>query len=117
MLPKKNRITKKKDFDKVFKKGKGLNGNFLFLKTFQNDQKFSRFGFVISQKVSKKAVIRNKRKRTLSEIIREKMSLIEKGSDIIILTKPGIEKKDFQQIKEELDTMLFRAKLIKHKNN
>ncbi|GAI32984.1 unnamed protein product, partial [marine sediment metagenome] len=60
MLNKRNRLKKKKDFDKVFKQGQGFKQDFLYLKIRKNNLKSSRFGFVVSKKFSKKAVIRNK---------------------------------------------------------
>ena len=46
---------KKKDFEKAFKNGKFFKENFLILKTTENNIKEDRFGFIVSQKVSKKA--------------------------------------------------------------
>lgn len=69
-LNKKNRLKKKLDFEDVFKKGKAVNGSFLFIKYKKNRLGVSRFGFVVSAKVAKKAVERNKIRRILSEAVR-----------------------------------------------
>ena len=69
MLKKINRLKKKKDFEKVLRGGKGFKEDFLLFKTIKNNLKTSRFGFIISQKVSKKATVRNKLKRKLSGLI------------------------------------------------
>ena len=110
MLPKINRITKKKDFDKIFKKGKGYSGDFLFLKIFKNNFSINRFGFIISQKVSKKSTIRNKIKRRLREIIKTNLPKIKKGFDIILIIKPNAEKESFRNFKDEVQKILKRAK-------
>ena len=72
MLPKKNRLKNKKDFERVFKQGKGFKEDFLFFKITKNNLKENRFGFIVSLKVSKKAVLRNKVKRRLREIIKKR---------------------------------------------
>ena len=102
MLPKTNRLTKKKDFDLAFKNGKSLRGDFLMLKVFKNNFKHSRIGFVVSKKVSKKASVRNKIKRRLRAAVLSQLENIKKPADIIILSLPIINKKDFSQIKEEV---------------
>jgi ribonuclease P protein component len=114
MLPGRYRISRKKDFERAFKKGNRYDNDFLFLKIFKNNLKISRFGFIVSRKISKKANIRNKIKRQISEIIKLELPKIEKGFDIILLTKPGIEKINFKKIKENLKKILRKANLLKN---
>ena len=55
MLSIKNRLKKKKDFAQVFKKGKNFKDDALSLKFAKNNLAASRFAFIVSLKVSKKA--------------------------------------------------------------
>ncbi len=106
MLPKANRLKKSKDFEQVFKKGRFFKENFLSLKVVPNSFKNSRFGFVVSQKVSKKAVIRNKIKRWLRAAILlriKKIEITQKPMDIIIIVNSGSKIKNFQEIKETIN--------------
>ena len=112
MLPKKNRLKKKKDFEKVFKTGKGYKEDFLFLKIAGNNLKTSRFGFVVSKKFSKKALIRNRIKRRLRELVKLKLSEIKKGIDGIILVNPGLEDKDFWELEEIINKLFKKAGII-----
>ncbi len=112
MLPKQNRITNKKDFEKVFKKGINYNGDFFILKVFKNNLGNSRIGIIVSQKVSKKATIRNKIKRRFNNIMGLEMPFIKKGFDMVLITKTGIEKEEFKRIKETMKKLLERAKLL-----
>jgi len=68
-LPTKNRLKNKKDFDAVFKKGKASNGSFLFMKSLPSSRGYPRFGFVVAAKFAPKAVLRNKVRRLLTDII------------------------------------------------
>lgn len=112
MLPKINRLTKKKDFDSIFKKGKSLKIDFLVFKILKNDLKESRFGFVVSKTISKKAVIRNKVKRRLREAVfkglKNQVTGASKSSDVVIITLPGIEKREFLQIQEVITKFLSK---------
>lgn len=88
-LNKKNRLKKKKDFETVFKKGKAVRGNFLFGKYYKNDLGIPRIAFVVSLKVSKKAVIRNRIRRIISEVVSKNLSKVQ-PSDIIMIADKKI---------------------------
>jgi ribonuclease P protein component len=113
MLSLKNRLKKKKDFERVFKEGKGLKEDFLILKMSENNLSQSRFGFIVGRKISKKAILRNKLKRRLRELVRGKIEKIKKGFDIIFIAQPGLENRDFWELEEILNKIFARAKLIK----
>ncbi|MDO8530306.1 MAG: ribonuclease P protein component [bacterium] len=104
MLPKENRLTKKNDFDLVFKKGKNEKRDFLVVKTLKNNLKESRFGFIVSKKVSSKAVVRNKVKRRLRDALQKEVDNIKEAKDIIFIALPGIEKKEYSDIKEAVSS-------------
>jgi ribonuclease P protein component len=112
MLPKTNCLKKKKDFERVFKKGKGFKEDFLVIRFVPNNQKKSRFGIIISKKISKKATIRNKIKRRIRQLLRIRLKEIRKGIDIVLIGVPGLENKDFWEIEEVLTNLLKKAKLI-----
>lgn len=113
MLPKVNRLKRKKDFEQVFKKGKGFKEDFLFLKINNNNLKNNRFGFVVSKDFSKKATLRNKIKRRLREIVRIKLKQIKKrGVDGVLVALPGLETKDFWEIEETVNKLFKRAKIL-----
>lgn len=113
MLPKKNRLKKRKDFESVFRKGKGFRENFLFLKKNKNNLNQTRFGFIVGGKVSKKATIRNKVRRRLSSLVQEKLAKIKTGFDIILIAQPGLKNKNFEEIERIINRLFKKAKLIK----
>ena len=111
MLPVRNRLKKKKDFERIFKEGQGFKQGFLYLKIKKNNLKSSRFGFIVSKKFAKKAVIRNKIKRRLRELIKIKLPEIKKGIDGIIIVIPGLKTTDFRQLEEIINKLFKKAKL------
>ena len=111
MLPKSNRLRKKKDFDRVFKKGKRISENFLIFQFVGNDLDCNRFGFVISKKVSKKATIRNSLKRKLGGLMEYKIAKKKNGIDGVFLVKPGLETENSVAIKEIVDKIFKKVGL------
>jgi len=115
MLPKKNCLKKEKDFAKVFKEGQNFKEDFLYLKIKKNNLKSSRFGFIVSKKVSKKATSRNKIKRRLREIVRIKLPFIKKGIDGVIIVAAGLEINPVRDYKDREKTQ--RKKISNGVNN
>ncbi len=103
MLAKTNSIKKEQDFRSVFKRAKSFKTNLFILKIAKNGLDESRFGFVVSQKVSKKATVRNKVKRRLSDAVRVELKKIKKGFDFVLIALPGIEKSEFSEIKKAIN--------------
>ncbi len=106
MLPKINRLTKKKDFEVVFKLGKSVKDGFLLYKTMQNQLPQSRFGFVVSKKISSKAVIRNKIKRRLRQAVENHFKEYKTPFDVVVIALSGIEKKEFLELEEKVAKFL-----------
>lgn len=92
-LPRENRLTKKRDFDIVFKEGKTVKGSFLFIKSKDNKLNIPRLGFIITKKVLSKASARNRLKRALSKTVRIFIKENkEAGIDrVIVVKKTGEE--------------------------
>lgn len=113
MLPRENRLKRKKDFERVLKKGKGFKEGVLFLKIIKNDLKNSRLGFVVSKRVSSKATIRNKIKRQLRNLVHLRLKGIETGFDGVLMVLPDEKKQNFQELSSSLDKILVRTGILK----
>lgn len=106
MLPKKYRLVKKKDCEKVWRYGKSFFEEEIGFKALKNNLSASRFGFIVGTKVSKKAVQRNKIKRQLREIIRSKIKSIKTGYDFLIIALPKILERDYWEIDKIIEVSL-----------
>ena len=113
MLPEKNRLKKKKDFKEILKKGRGFKEDFLIAKIKKNEFKEARLGFIVSRKVSKKAVVRNRIKRRLREVAKLRIGEIKEHVDIVLIALPGTATKNFKEIKETMEKLLVKAGLLK----
>jgi ribonuclease P protein component len=112
MLPKKNRLIKEKDFNRIHKFGNFTGESFLAIKFQRNNLEVSRFGFLVGTKISKKAVTRNLVKRRLRENIHLKLNNIKPGFDIIFLTKPEIVGKSYDEINKAIRNVLGKSNLF-----
>lgn len=112
MLKKELRIRKQKDFDKIFSEGAYFSEKFLALKVVESDSKISRFGFIVSNKVSKKAVERNRIKRLLREAVRLKQNKIKSGFDAVFIFRGKEVKKKFDEVDLVVENLLKRSGLL-----
>lgn len=113
MLKKDNRLTKKKEFDNVFKVGKGCFTDILGVKYSKNQLNINKFGILVSNKVSKSAVVRNKIKRRIRAIIAKNESFLSVGYDLIVITLPAIKNAQYLDIEKSICQTWKRLKLIK----
>jgi len=103
MLAKQYRLSKKKDFEAVYKKGRTINKDFLIFKILKNSLENPRIGIVVSKKAIKKAVKRNLIKRRIREVVREILPELKENNDIVILVK---QEKGFQEIQQAIKQTL-----------
>ncbi|MEK7162193.1 MAG: ribonuclease P protein component [Patescibacteria group bacterium] len=92
MLKKVNRLAKSKDIQKAFARGRTFFNPSFTLKALPSDKE-KRFTVVVSTKVYKKAVDRNRLKRIIREHIRKNLNGFKLGNYVII-TKPVAARKD-----------------------
>ncbi|MFZ5982416.1 MAG: ribonuclease P protein component [Patescibacteria group bacterium] len=85
MLPLKNRLRKNKDFETVFRKGRGVSVGPVFLKFLENGLGVSRVGISVGLKFSTRAVKRALARRRLREIFHQQIAFILPGFDIVVV--------------------------------
>ena len=130
MLPKKYRLPAFL-IPQVLKKGKRISSKFinlfvcetstLNLGKFNNpkNKNFSLlissawFAVIIPNKVSKKAVVRNKLKRQINEVIYANLPNYNNQISVIIMVKKGMLLDNFSSIKSEVEKILYQAGLLK----
>jgi len=113
MLPFKNRLVKRKDFEKIQRAGLFFSQGNIAVKFVKNGMEESRIGFSVGLKFSKLAVARNQAKRMLREIFRTQLKRIKKGMDIdVIIRKREGEKINNKKIAEDVESVLKKAGLI-----
>lgn len=107
MLAKKYKLTRKDDIPNILEEGKEIKSQYFVIKYTNSDHEDNRFAIVVSSKISKKAVTRNRLRRQIFEIIRlnpEKISEKSPKNIIILVRKPILELKY-----EDLETQLLKT--------
>jgi len=89
------RISKKKEIEFILSYGKKCFYNGLIVYLYKkSQQKFSRIAILVSSKIEKSAVLRNKFKRRIREIFRLNKHKIKTPTDfIVIATRVSIKQK------------------------
>ena len=75
---------KKRDIDRVYKKGQRRNYNFLLARFVFNSAKTSRFAVVIPKAVVKKSVDRSRLKRKTHEALQANFTLPKQNYDVVL---------------------------------
>lgn len=113
MLTKNRRLVKEKDFQKTFKRGKSFYAKFFGVRAVANNLAHNRYGIVISTKVSKKAVERNKLKRQIRAMLKGFDKSLNSGYDLIIMVLPAALNQEFKALNAELEKILLQLRLFK----
>jgi ribonuclease P protein component len=112
VLPKQYRLNKNKDFKVIFQKGRNFFIKEFGIKILKNNLEILRFGFIVSNKVTKKANKRNLIKRRMREIVRKNLPNMRIGADAIIIARPEIKNLKFSELKEKIEKALWQIRLL-----
>jgi ribonuclease P protein component len=111
---KRNRLSRSRDFDTVYRQGRSTSTRFLVLYWFDRDDSAAepRLGLAVP-KAAGNAVARNKVKRQLREVWRERLERIPANRDYVLIAKPGlpdaIDSNGFDWLGERVDEVLQKA--------
>ncbi len=89
----------------------------LILAWMPNDVEKIRVGFVVSKRISKRAVDRNYIKRLLSEAIRVYLPRLPIGLDIVVSARQKASMADLGVLEQDLLTLLRKARLLEATSN
>jgi len=102
VLKKINRIGSRKEFGEIKKEGELINSPTFGVLVLKKEDKEKKFGFIISKKISKRAVDRNKIKRRMAEVIKKNLEKFEDGTRMIFLAKREILNRKIGEIENEI---------------
>ncbi len=72
-----------------------------------------RLRIVVSKKVAKQAVRRNRIRRVLKEAVKKEQGLITMGQDLVLIVLPRFELPDFRETQNMVHRLLRKASLLK----
>ncbi|MBI5732051.1 MAG: ribonuclease P protein component [Candidatus Magasanikbacteria bacterium] len=115
MLLPKNRLKENREFVRILKSGLFFNSQKIRLKIAKNHLKVSRFGFVASLAVDKRATRRNKLKRQMREIIRLllKERRLKEGWDAVFFLSKKLKERNYEEMRWETEFLLKKSGLLR----
>lgn len=99
----------------VYKNGEALRSHLLTVKYVPNPhRKYSRFSVVVSKKVHKGAVGRNRIRRRIYEVIRQELPQMRQANDIVIIVfSSELMTMPFDELTQTLRQLFSQGKLYK----
>jgi len=108
MLKKENRLLSRYEFRKTHFKGQRIRTPFFYF-YFLEQKGPTKVGIVVSNKFSKKAVVRNRTKRVFREIVRQNFGRIQPGFWIVLHPSRKSLNASYEELNTEFNKILQKA--------
>ena len=105
------RLRRRTDFERLWAKGKRYSHHWLRLMVLPNGLAHNRYGFVASRRVGK-AVVRNRLRRQLREMIRAIQADLQAGYDVVIVAQPALVGQPSAAIRRIIRKLALEAGLL-----
>jgi ribonuclease P protein component len=102
-------LTKPRQYALVYSQGRSWASDWLVMKALPNGLTLSRCGFSVSRRIGK-AVVRNRVKRWLREILRA--APLKAGWDIIFIARQSVAEANYAGLKSVVEHLLSRSGLL-----
>lgn len=120
-LPRAHRLRQARAFRAVYRQGQSYKGPHLTLRTLRSDPagnpgldslRTTRIGISVSQKVSKRAVVRNRIKRQIRAIFRHLLPQLASGWWLVVVVRPQAVECGYDDFLRELEQLLVDAEVL-----
>jgi ribonuclease P protein component len=112
IVDKEHRLTKREYFDKVYRGGKSVaNHQFVLYSYARIRQPSFRLGISVSKKLGN-AVVRNRIRRVVKEIVRLNTHKIIGGYDMILIARKPVVGMNYKEMEKCVLHVLFRGSLL-----
>ena len=106
-----SRLRERERFEQIRRQGSCWTDRLIVLCALPNGLARSRFGFSVSRRVGN-AVVRNRLKRRLREIVRLQREGIAVGWDVVFIARPPVARADYREIERAAARLLRQAGLV-----
>jgi ribonuclease P protein component len=114
-MQRRNRLSRSRDFDAVYRHGRSVSTRFLVLYRFDREEGTdgeARLGIAVPKRIGS-AVTRNRIKRRLREVWRELLPDVPAGADYVLLVRGSLadtaENRDAGWLRERVEEILGKA--------
>jgi ribonuclease P protein component len=114
-VQRRNRLSRSRDFDAVYRHGRSVSTRFFVLYRFDREDESdgeARLGIAVPKKIGG-AVTRNRIKRRLREVWRELLPDVPRGADFVLLVRAPLaeaEGRDAAWLRERVEEILGKAR-------
>ena len=115
MLKRVNRLKKRYQFNYVYKSGEHFSGEHMVLYLVSSKTKNIKVGLAVTKKVGK-AVVRNRVRRQLREIIKKQVPSLKQNYNLIVVARDNITSASFENLTNEFLKLIKKANLINEEN-
>ena len=107
-------LAKEQRISKVLRRWRGISTttSLFSLRSSANDLSRSRFAFVVSKRVERRATVRNRVKRQMSACIEDLLKSVRPGFDVIFYVKKEVVSHSQQSICESIKDALQKQKIL-----
>ena len=112
-MKKLNIIKKKEEIDNIIKTGNLSKNKYFFIYNKERDPKYYRFCICVSKKLGN-AVIRNKNKRQIKDIIDKSNLVFKSNMDYVIILRKEISNISYEEKKKYLLDILCKLEGVKY---
>jgi len=110
-FPQSRRLTRPIEFERIKKNGRVQRGQFLILSALPGQANRFRAGFITSRKIGG-AVVRNRVRRRLREIVRKHQADIIDGTWVITMARIPAARADYNELEGEWLRLARRASIL-----
>lgn len=111
MLKRVNRLRKRYQFNYVYRAGEHFSANHIVLYVTPSKTKDIKVGIAVTKKVGH-AVVRNRIKRQLREVISAVLPTLKQNRNIIVVARDNISQSTFSELRAEFNKLIVKADLI-----
>lgn len=83
---------------------------FFVVKIAKSDEAHPRFGFIVTKRVDKRAVVRNSIKRRVRACVEQRLNAFPKGFDFLFILKKTIYDASHEELCKQIDYILSKEK-------
>lgn len=112
MLPRRHRLARRSELTTVLRRGAPARTGRLLVKAYRNGRPYSRFAFTVSNRVARRATVRNRLRRQLRESVRRLFPLLQPGYDVVVVVQPSAPVRPSDELTVELARCLTRLRLL-----
>jgi ribonuclease P protein component len=113
MLQRRYRLRLSSDLQQVRQDGRSWRHPLIVLLVKANQNDVSRFAFVAGRRIGN-AVVRNRCRRLLREVVRHHLNEIEVGWDMMFIVRSPLTAVSYQNVETAVSQLLTRANLLKN---